>query len=164
MHVAPIFRRRSWDEAQATFLELRLTRARTSIGIVPLESKRKHTATSWSMLRNALRSARGLWLINVKTVLRFSFLLKKAQQRLKRTCIDFTLISLYVKHFEGDQVGRVLYFINQDTPASDPSRRVSLGDTLRTVQGFHKGPRLGANSEKSQSKDDSNKHQLWKQK
>ena len=77
MRVAPIFRRRSWDEAQATFLELRLTRARTSIGIVPLESKRKHTATSWFMLRNALRSARGLWLINVKTVLRFFCYWKK---------------------------------------------------------------------------------------
>ena len=109
MHVAPIFRRRSWDEAQATFLELRLTRARTSIGIVPLESKRKHTATSWFMLRNALRSARGLWLINVNCAA-FFFFVRKAQQRLKRTCIDFTLISLYVKHFEGDQVGRVLGF------------------------------------------------------
>ena len=76
----------------------------------------------------------------------------RRQRRLKRTCIDFTLISLYVKTFEGDQV--VCFFSwREKTTTSDPSSRVSLGDTLWSLllmsKEPHRRPRLGANLEKT---------------
>ena len=53
-----------------------------------------------SVERAALRPGIAL----IKGKLSCFFREKKNQRRLKRTCIDFTLISLYVKTFEGDQV------------------------------------------------------------
>merc|ERR1711871_314091 len=82
-----------------------------------------------SVERAALRP--GIALIKGKLSWALYFL-QRAQRRLKRTCIDFTLISLYVKTFEGDQV--VCFFLCKKTTTSDPSRRVSLGDTLCSCQ------------------------------
>merc|ERR1711871_727028 len=103
-----------------------------------------------SVERAALRPGIAL----IKGKLSCFFFCRKDQRRLKRTCIDFTLISLYVKTFEGDQV--VCFFFCKKTTTSDPSQRVSLGDTLCSCQ---KNPQKTSPWRKpgeDLSKDDSN--------
>ena len=77
-----------------------------------------------SVERAALRPGIAL----IKGKLSCFFREKKNQRRLKRTCIDFILISLYVKPLEGDRADGV-----HSLSVSDPSTRVPLGDIVFPV-------------------------------